>query len=152
MIFFFKLYHRLSIVFHWGYSRRLIILNDICFKIYRRLSIVRFLCSSRSRPHQDGAQHSGRRGAPLHRKAALRVPDGGETLPHPGLPQGRRSLYQAVQRGGKKNDHEKIRISFILSTWDHFDWKLPKISTGNNFLKGKGSSISWRNGGLQLIT
>ena len=58
--------------------------------------------SPRSDPHKDGAQHPGGGGARVHREAALRLPDRGQALPHPRLPQGRRSLHQAVQRGERK--------------------------------------------------
>ena len=57
-----------------------------------------------SDPNQDGAQHPGGGGARVHREAALRLPDGGQALPHSRFSQGRRSLHQAVQRGEREVD------------------------------------------------
>ena len=76
-----------------------------------------------SDPHQDGAQHPGGGGARVHREAALRLPDRGQALPHPGLSQGRRPLHQAVQRGERKNwqplDNDVLQMrnfNFIYQT------------------------------------
>ena len=70
-----------------------------------------FYCSAGPRADEDGAQHPDGGSAPVRRATSLRVPDGGQAVPHPGLSAWRRPLHEISQRGTQQAQCHRMNMN-----------------------------------------
>lgn len=106
-----------------------IVCKELLYTVYCIYFILFFclsICSAWPAADQNGERHPGWCKPPLCSQAPLCLPDRGQALPHPRLPQGRRSLHKALQ-GGANSGGEGLMEITLKERWKFIAGDIDKV-------------------------